>query len=163
MTGWSSVFCTEVTSWYCPSCLSSSGVSWGSQLEPLCWKIVLYCQPPDFGMQILDLRSLGPCGLAPPENTPDRPSTACFFHVLTWFGCTMCFAAISGIVRSSRNASSATLALNQSENFRRFVISVFLHRVGIHLNRLSDFAGPLQIILIFVLIGLFKFTQSFII
>ena len=43
-----------------------------------------------------------------------------------------------------RVASSATLALNWSENFRLFVISVFLHRVGIHLNRLSDFAGPLQ-------------------
>ncbi|MFT7595966.1 MAG: hypothetical protein ACI8R4_003299, partial [Paracoccaceae bacterium] len=42
------------------------------------------------------------------------------------------------------NASSATLALNWSENFRRFVILVFLLHVGIHLNRLSDFAGPLQ-------------------
>ena len=36
------------------------------------------------------------------------------------------------------------MALNWSENFRRFVISEFLHHVGIHLNRLSDFAGPLQ-------------------
>jgi len=36
------------------------------------------------------------------------------------------------------------LALNWSENFRRFVISVFLHKVGIHLNRLSDCAGPLH-------------------
>jgi hypothetical protein len=34
--------------------------------------------------------------------------------------------------------------LNWSENFRRFVISVFLLHVGIHLNRLSDFAGPLH-------------------
>jgi len=36
------------------------------------------------------------------------------------------------------------LALNWSEKFRRFVTSEFLHQVGIHLNRLSDFAGPLQ-------------------
>jgi hypothetical protein len=61
---------------------------------------------------------------------------------LIWI--TLCFAAISCMVRSPRNAASATLALNWSENFRRFVIYVFLHKVGIHLNRLSDCAGPLQ-------------------
>ena len=48
------------------------------------------------------------------------------------------------MVRSPRNAASATLALNWSDNFRRFVVSVFLHKAGIHLNRLSDCAGPLH-------------------
>ena len=36
------------------------------------------------------------------------------------------------------------LGFKLAENFRRFVIAVFLLRVGIHLNRLSDFAGLLQ-------------------
>ncbi len=82
--------------------------------------------------------------MPPSENTPDRPSTACFFQVLTWVGCSLCFAAISWIVRSLGSASSPTLALNWSENFRHLVILVFLLHVGIHLNRLSEFAGPLQ-------------------
>ena len=52
-----------------------------------------------------------------------KPSIACRFHVLTWFGCTLCLTAISWIVLSPRSASNATRALKSAENRRRFVIS----------------------------------------
>ena len=45
-------------------------------------------------------------------------------------------------LRASSAREHARQTLNWSENFRRFVISVFLHQVGIHFNRLSNFAGP---------------------
>ena len=52
---------------------------------------------------------------------PARPTLPLFivwrFHgVLTWFGCTLCLAAISWIVLSPRSASSATLALKSAVN-----------------------------------------------
>ena len=46
--------------------------------------------------------------------------------MLTWFECTLRFAAISWIVLSPRSASSATRALKSAVNRRRFVISVSL-------------------------------------
>ncbi|WP_456389703.1 hypothetical protein, partial [Profundibacter sp.] len=43
------------------------------------------------------------------------------------------------------NASSATVALNLSEKFRRFVILVSIRSCWIHLSTLPEFAGPLHI------------------
>ncbi|WP_083790524.1 hypothetical protein [Roseobacter sp. MED193] len=45
---------------------------------------------------------------------------------------------------SPRNASRATVALNLSEKFRRFVILVSIQSGWIHLSTLSEFAGPLH-------------------
>src|SRR6056297_1443353 len=73
------------------------------------------------------------------------PSIACRFHVLTCVGCSWRFDAISCTVLSPRNASSATVALNLSEKFRRFVILVSIQSGWIHLSTLSEFAGPLQV------------------
>ena len=53
-------------------------------------------------------------------------------------------AAISCTVLSPRSASSATVALNLFEKFRRFVILVSIRSCWIHLSSLSSFAGPLQ-------------------
>ena len=58
---------------------------------------------------------------------PD-PAIALRFHVLTWFGCTLCLAAISWIALSPRSASSVTFALKAAVNRRRVVIVVFLRQ-----------------------------------
>ena len=74
------------------------------------------------------------------------PSIACRFHVLAYVGCSWRLAAISCTVLSPRSASSATVALKLSEKFRRFVIHVSIHSGWTHLSTLSEFAGPLQIL-----------------
>jgi len=48
------------------------------------------------------------------------------------------------MVLSPRSASSATVALNLSEKFRRFVSLVSIRSWWIHLSTLSKFSGPLQ-------------------
>src|SRR6202142_4590269 len=53
-----------------------------------------------------------------PPNIPAIFSSACVFHVVTWFGCTSWCAAISATVLSPRIASNATRALNAAEWFR---------------------------------------------
>ena len=57
-------------------------------------RIVASCSPPRFDPGC--------------ENTSSRPSTACRFHALTWFGCTSWRAAIACTGSRSRSASSAT-------------------------------------------------------
>ena len=51
----------------------------------------------------------------------------------------------SRTILSSRSALSATAALNLSQKFRHFVILVSIHSGWIHLNTLSEFAGPLHL------------------
>lgn len=82
--------------------------------------------------------------LPPRAKTSAMPSSTYCFQAPIWFGCKRCFAAISWIALSPRNASSAAFALNPSVKFRRFAIFVCLHRFGIHLSTLSVFLGPLQ-------------------
>ena len=79
----------------------------------------------------------------PLAKISSNPSTACRFHVVTWFGWTSCRAAISCTVRSPRNASSTTRFLKAAVNRRRrlVVIPVPPQGSGIHLSRLSEKAG----------------------
>jgi hypothetical protein len=51
-------------------------------------KIVLHSQPPDLGVQLLDIGLGHACGLATARKYIAIPSTAWRFHWLTWFGCT---------------------------------------------------------------------------
>ena len=68
----------------------------------------------------------------------DRP-----FRVLTWFGWTLCRAAISWIVLSPRSClSSATFALNSPVNGRRVVIAYPSLSPWNSPWQLSDFRGP---------------------
>ena len=85
-------------------------------------EIVDHGQLPDLGAQVLDLGFMIPTG-AVHAIRKHLVQTAWRFQVLTWFGCTLCLAAISWTVLSPRSASSATRALKSAENRRRFVIS----------------------------------------
>ena len=84
----------------------------------------------------------------PPPKTSSNPSMACRFQVLTWFGWTSCRAAISCTVRSPRNASSATRFLKSAVNRRRRLVAipVLPEGSGLHLSRLSENAGPPQLL-----------------
>ena len=64
--------------------------------------------------------------------------------VLTWFGWTSCLTAVSCTVRSPCNASSATRFLKSAVNRRRRLVAIPVppEGSGIHLNRLSEKAGP---------------------
>ena len=86
-------------------------------------KIAFHRELADLGVEIVDLPVVVQRAFsAPLENTALSPSIAWRFHVLNWFGCTLCLAAISWIVLSPRSASSATLALKSAVNRRRLVI-----------------------------------------
>ena len=86
---------------------------------------VLLLGPPGVGKSHLACVFRASCSscrrLLPSANSSRRPSCACRFQLLIWFGCISCLAAIAWIVRSPRSASITTLALNSAVNRRLFV------------------------------------------
>jgi hypothetical protein len=62
-----------------------------------------------------------PLAVRPVRKHLARPSIAWRFQLLTWFGCTLYFEAISWTVLSPRSASKATRALMNSVVSRRVV------------------------------------------
>ena len=104
---------------------SSPAAPRGSALKPAQKKSRSTVNSPIFACKSRIVDSCSDCrDTLPLANISSKPSTACRFHWLTWFGCTSCRAAISCIVRSPRKDSSATRFLNSAVNRRLRLVAI---------------------------------------